>query len=158
VTIGAVAGTTTVMLTSMLGQIRIFYVMARDRMLPPWVAAIDPRTRTPLVTTLVTGGVVALLAAAVPLDVLLAMVNIGTLSAFTIVCLGVLALRIREPDLERPFRAPFGPAVAVLGAGLCLVMMVGGLSGATWLRFVLWFLAGITIYAAYGYRRSKLRG
>jgi APA family basic amino acid/polyamine antiporter len=157
VTLGAVAGTTTVMLTSMLGQIRIFYVMARDRMLPPWVAAIDPRTRTPLITTLLTGGLVTILAAAVPLDVLLALVNIGTLSAFTIVCLGVLVLRLREPHLERPFRAPFGPLVAVLGAALCLTMMIGGLSGQTWLRFVLWFLAGIAVYALYGYRNSRLR-
>jgi len=107
---GAFAGTTTIMLTSLLGQIRIFYVMARDRMLPAFVARVNARTRTPVVTTLVTGTIVAILAAGVPLDVLLALVNIGTLSAFAIVCVGVLALRFTRPDAARPFRVPFGPA------------------------------------------------
>jgi basic amino acid/polyamine antiporter, APA family len=157
VAIGALAGTTTVMLTSLLGQIRIFYVMARDRMLPPWVASVDKRTRTPLFTTLVTGGVVAILAALVPLDVLLALVNIGTLSAFTIVCVGVLVLRVRQPGLERPYRAPLVWPVAILGAGLCLYQMIGGLSGWTWVRFVLWLLVGFVVYALYGYRNSRLR-
>ncbi len=156
VAIGAIAGTTTVMLTSLLGQIRIFYVMARDRMLPPWIAAIHPRSRTPLGTTLVTGGIVAVLAGLVPLDVLLALVNIGTLSAFTIVCVGVLVLRVRRPELERPYRAPLVWPVGVLGAGLCLYQMIGGLSGATWWRFVIWLLVGLVVYAAYGYRNSRL--
>ena len=85
-TAGAIAGTTTVMLTSLLGQVRIFYVMARDRMLPPAVAAIDPRFKTPARMTIITGAIVALLAFVVPLDVLLDLVNIGTFSAFIIVC------------------------------------------------------------------------
>jgi APA family basic amino acid/polyamine antiporter len=155
--VGALAGTTTVMLTSMLGQIRIFYVMARDRMLPPFIARTHPKTRTPLVTTLGTGIVIAFLAAIVPLDLLLTLVNIGTLSAFSIVCLGVLVLRFVEPGRERPYRAPFGPAVAILGFCMCVYLMVGGLSGGTWLRFILWFLAGAVVYAAYGYRHSLLR-
>ncbi len=145
------------MLTSLLGQIRIFYVMARDRMLPPWVAGVHPRTRTPVGTTLVTGAIVAVLAGLVPLDILLALVNIGTLSAFTIVCVGVLVLRRRRPDLERPYRTPFVWPVGVLGAGLCLYQMIGGLSGGTWLRFVIWLLVGLIVYAAYGYRKSRLR-
>jgi APA family basic amino acid/polyamine antiporter len=157
VAIGAIAGTTTVMLTSLLGQIRIFYVMARDRMLPPWVATVHKRTRTPLLTTLVTGGIVAILAALVPLDVLLALVNIGTLSAFTIVCVGVLVLRVRRPDLERPYRAPLVWPVGILGAGLCLYQMIGGLSGWTWVRFFIWLLVGFVVYALYGYRNSRLR-
>ncbi len=157
VAVGAIAGTTTVMLTSLLGQIRIFYVMARDRMLPPWVAGVHPRTRTPVGTTLVTGAVVAVLAGLIPLDILLALVNIGTLSAFTIVCVGVLVLRLRRPELERPYRTPFVWPVGVLGAGLCLYQMIGGLSGGTWLRFVLWLLVGLVVYAAYGYRNSRLR-
>ncbi len=111
VAVGAIAGTTTVMLTSLLGQIRIFYVMARDRMLPPWVAAVDPRRRTPVVTTLVTGALVALLAGMVPLDILLALVNIGTLSAFTIVCVG---------------RAGAAPAPAGAGAAVPRAVRVAG--------------------------------
>jgi basic amino acid/polyamine antiporter, APA family len=157
VAIGALGGTTTVMLTSMLGQIRIFYVMARDRMLPAVIARTHPKTQTPVITTLVTGAIVAVLAAIVPLDLLLALVNIGTLSAFSIVCLGVLVLRFVEPERERPYRAPFGPVVAILGLGMCLYLMIGGLSGATWVRFIVWFLVGIAIYAAYGYRHSLLR-
>jgi APA family basic amino acid/polyamine antiporter len=154
---GAFAGTTTVMLTSLLGQIRIFYVMAKDRMLPPAVARINARTRTPFVTTLATGIVVALFAGVVPLDVLLALVNIGTLSAFTIVCVGVLVLRVKQPHAPRPFRAPFVVVTASLGALLCLGLMIGGLSGATWLRFVVWFAVGCVVYAIYGFRHSLLR-
>ena len=156
-TAGAIAGTTTVMLTSLLGQVRIFYVMARDRMLPPIVAGVNPHTRTPLLTTLVTGGIVAVLAGIVPLDVLLSLVNIGTLSAFAIVCAGVLALRYARPDARRPFRAPLSPAVPVLGFALCLYLMIGGLSGGTWIRFVVWFLVGMFVYVLYGYRHSLLR-
>lgn len=156
-TAGAIAGTTTVMLTSLLGQVRIFYCMARDRMLPPIVAKIDARTRTPLITTCTTGVIVAVLAGIVPLDKLLSLVNIGTLSAFAIVCLGVLVLRYARPHARRPFRAPLSPAVPVLGLGMCLYLMIGGLSGGTWLRFIVWFVAGIVVYAAYGYRHSLLR-
>jgi APA family basic amino acid/polyamine antiporter len=154
---GAIAGTTTVMLTSLLGQVRIFYVMARDRMLPPVVSRVNRRTRTPLITTVTTGLIVAALAAVVPLDVLLSLVNIGTLSAFAIVCAGVLVLRYASPQARRPFRAPLSPAVPLLGLGMCLYLMIGGLSGGTWLRFVVWFLIGVAIYASYGYRHSLLR-
>jgi APA family basic amino acid/polyamine antiporter len=157
VTAAAIAGTTTVMLTSLLGQVRIFYVMARDRMLPAIVARVNKHTRTPLLTTVATGLIVAVLAGIVPLDVLLSLVNIGTLSAFAIVCAGVLVLRYTRPDAKRPFRTPFGPVVAVLGCGMCLYLMVGGLGGATWLRFVIWFAIGAAIYASYGYRHSLLR-
>ena len=157
VTAGAIAGTTTVMLTSLLGQVRIFYVMARDRMLPPIVSRIDSRTRTPLVTTVTTGVIVAFLAAIVPLETLLSLVNIGTLSAFAIVCAGVLVLRYVRPDARRPFRAPFGAAVAICGFAMCFYLMIGGLSGWTWLRFVVWFAVGAAVYAAYGYRHSLLR-
>jgi APA family basic amino acid/polyamine antiporter len=153
---GAFAGTTTVMLTSMLGQIRIFFVMARDRMLPPIVARVDRRTATPVITTLTTGVLVAILAGVIPIAELLALVNIGTLSAFTIVCVGVLVLRLRRPDAERPFRAPAIMFTAPAGALLCLLVMTG-LGLTTWIRFVVWFLVGAAIYAAYGYRRSTLR-
>ncbi|GAC1558390.1 MAG: amino acid permease [Vulcanimicrobiaceae bacterium] len=156
-TAGAIAGTTTVMLTSLLGQVRIFYCMARDRMLPPLVARVDRRTRTPLLTTVATGSIVAILAGVVPLDVLLSLVNIGTLSAFAIVCAGVLALRYLDPGARRPFRAPGSPIVPIAGLAMCAYLMVAGLSGGTWLRFIVWFGVGVGVYVAYGYRQSLLR-
>jgi APA family basic amino acid/polyamine antiporter len=156
VTAGAIAGTTTVMITSMLGQVRIFYVMARDRMLPPFVATVNRRTQTPIASTLVTGVLVALLAGVIPLADLLRLVNIGTLSAFAIVCAGMCVLRFAEPAAERPFRAPFGPVVALLGVAMCVYLMTG-LEGATWIRFVVWFAVGVVLYAAYGFRHSLLR-
>ena len=157
ITIGVLAGTTSVALASLLGQSRIFYVMARDRMLPPFVAGVNPRTKTPVLTTVATGVIVSILAGIVPLGVLLSLVNIGTLSAFAIVCGGVLVLRFKEPDAVRPFRAPFAPAVPIAGLVLCLYLMFGGLSGATWLRFIIWFLVGVAVYALYGFRHSLLR-
>ncbi|MGH7716016.1 MAG: amino acid permease, partial [Vulcanimicrobiaceae bacterium] len=156
VALGAIAGTTTVILTSLLGQARIFYVMSRDGLLPPIVARLHPRTRTPVFTTMTTGIVVAIMAAAIPLDVLLALVNIGTLSAFAIVCVGVGVLRVTQPEAKRPFRAPLGMAVAVLGALLCIALALFGLGADTWLRFIVWFVIGAVIYAFYGYRRSAL--
>src|SRR6185312_4645857 len=101
--------------------------------LPPFVAKIDPRTRTPAISTLVTGVVVATLAAIVPLDALLALVNIGTLSAFSIVCIGVFVLRFTQPDAPRPFRAPLGLPCAAAGAVSCTALALFGLGGETWL-------------------------
>jgi basic amino acid/polyamine antiporter, APA family len=156
VALGGMAGNTTVMLTSLLGQIRIFYVMARDRMLSPSVARIHPRFRTPARMTLLTGGIVAILAATLPLSELLDFVNIGTLSAFGIVCLGVLVLRVVQPNAKRPFRAPLAPMFTVLGAASCFYL-ISGLSVPTWIRFAIWFSVGLILYAFYGYRRSRLR-
>lgn len=155
--VGGLAGNLTVMLTSLLGQIRIFYVMARDRMLPPGVARVNPRFRVPTNMTIVTGILVAIAALGFPLQVLLEFVNIGTLSAFAIVCVGVLILRVVRPDAQRPFKAPLAPFFATAGAAGCLALMFGGLGWMTWLRFGVWFLVGIVLYAAYGYRHSRLR-
>ena len=156
VALGGLAGNTTVMLTSLLGQVRIFYVMARDRMLPPAVARVHARFRTPARMTLITGIIVAMFAAVFPLTDLLTLVNIGTLAAFAIVCVGVFVLRITQPHAHRPFRAPLGPVFAILGA-ISSVYLITGLTTLTWLRFGIWFVIGIAVYAAYGYRNSRLR-
>ena len=156
VALGGIAGNTTVMLTSLLGQVRIFYVMSRDRLLPKSVATIHPRFRTPVRMTLITGSIVAILAATLPLSELLDFVNIGTLSAFAIVCIGVLVLRITQPDAQRPFRAPLVWVFTLLGSASCLYLITG-LSLPTWIRFFVWFTIGAVIYAVYGFRKSRLR-
>jgi APA family basic amino acid/polyamine antiporter len=156
VALGGIAGNTTVMLTSLLGQIRIFYVMARDRMLSPGVARVHPRFRTPARMTMLTGVIVAVLAATLPLADLLDFVNIGTLSAFGIVCAGVLVLRVVAPDAKRPFKAPLAPVFAALGAAACFYL-ISGLDWKTWARFGVWFAIGLVLYALYGYHRSRLR-
>jgi APA family basic amino acid/polyamine antiporter len=155
---GTVTGTFASMLTSLLGQIRIFYVMSRDRLLPRAFGRVNARTRTPVATTLVTGSIVAVVAALVPLTTLLKLVNIGTFSAFVIVCAGVLVLRFTHPDAARPFRVPFGPVlVPFAGIALCAWLTLEGLDGLTWLRFVIWFAIGLVVYGVYGYRHSLLR-
>ncbi len=155
ITIGVIAGTTSVALTSLLGQSRIFYVMARDRMLPPAVAAVSPRFKTPARTTIATGMVVALLAFVVPLDVLLDLVNIGTFSAFIIVCAGVIWLRWKRPELPRPFRSPLVPFFPICGIALSMFLSTVGLGPYTWLRFAVWLVIGLVIYFAYGFRQSR---
>lgn len=156
VAIGGLAGNATVMLTSLLGQVRIFYVMARDRMLPPGVARIHQVFRTPARMTIVTGAIVAVFAACLPLTELLTLVNIGTLAAFAIVCAGVLVLRVVNPSAQRPFRAPLLPFFALAGAASCLYLITG-LQVATWVRYGIWFAVGIVVYALYGFRNSRLR-
>jgi basic amino acid/polyamine antiporter, APA family len=154
ITMGVLAGTTSVALASLLGQSRIFYVMARDRMLPPVVAAIHPRFKTPMVTTMITGVAVAFLALIVPLNNLLNLVNIGTLIAFSVVCAGVLYLRRRRPDLPRSFRVPFVPLFPILGIVFSLFLAVFGLSRATWTWFVIALVVGLIFFFAYGFRKS----
>ena len=154
ITIGVLAGTTSVALSSLLGQSRIFYVMARDRMLPPAVASIHPRFKTPMRTTIATGVVVAILALIVPLNNLLNLVNIGTLIAFSVVCAGVLYLRRHKPDLPRSFRVPFVPLFPILGILCSLFLAVFGLSRATWTWFVIALVAGLIFFFCYGFRRS----
>jgi len=156
VALGGLAGNATVMITSLLGQIRIFYVMARDRMLPPGVAKVHPRFQTPVTMTIVTGAIVSVLAAILPLDALLKLTNIGTLAAFAIVCSGVLVLRVINPTAERPFKAPLLPLFSVAGTISCVVL-IASLEPKTWMRFAGWFAVGIIIYALYGYRKSHLR-
>jgi APA family basic amino acid/polyamine antiporter len=155
ITMGVLAGTTSVALASLLGQSRIFYVMARDGMLPPAVAAVHPRFKTPMVTTLITGTAVAILALIVPLNNLLNLVNIGTLLAFSVVCAGVLYLRKRRPDLPRSFRVPFVPLFPALGIIFSLFLAIFGLSRATWTWFLIALICGLVFFFAYGFRKSN---
>ena len=153
--VGVIAGTTSVALASLLGQTRIFYVMARDRMLPPFVAQVNPRFKTPVLMTMITGVAIAILTLIVPLDVLLDLVNIGTLMAFIVVCSGVIYLRYKRPDIKRSFRAPFVPLFPIIGILLSAFLAVFGLTTLTWERFLWSLLIGLVIFFAYGFRKSN---
>ena len=154
---GAVVSLTAVLLVFQYGQPRIFMAMARDGLLPPWAARIHPKYRTPLASTIFTGVVVALGSLVADENEIYDLTNIGTLAAFAIVCIGVLVLRIKEPERPRPFRVPFVWFVTLGGAAACIYVM-RGLPLHAWERFGIWLLIGITLYFSYGYRRSKLRG
>ena len=156
VSLGAVVSITAVLLVFQYGQPRIFLAMARDGLLPSWAAAVSARRRVPHVTTLLTGVVVALGALVADENEIYDLTNIGTLSAFAIVCIGVLVLRYVEPDRPRPFRVPFVWPVAIAGAAACVYTMAG-LPRTAWERFGVWLAVGVVIYALYGYRRSRLR-
>jgi basic amino acid/polyamine antiporter, APA family len=157
VAFGAAISLTAVLLVFQYGQPRIFMAMARDGLLPQWAAKIHPKYRTPHVTTVVTGIVVALGSLFMDENEIYDLTNIGTLSAFAIVCIGVLVLRYKDPDRPRPFRVPFVWPVCVLGAAACLYTMVG-LPTHAWERFGIWLVVGLSIYVFYGYHHSRLRG
>jgi APA family basic amino acid/polyamine antiporter len=152
---GAVLAMTAVLLVFQLGQPRILMTMSRDGLLGPWFGKIHPRYRTPHNTTILTGVFVAFFSAIANIDIIVQLTNIGTLFAFTLVCVGILILRAREPNLPRKFRVPFVPWVPLLGIAMCLVLMAG-LPPLTWIGFGLWLVAGLTIYFAYGVRKSRL--
>jgi basic amino acid/polyamine antiporter, APA family len=156
VKIGAVFGLGTVMLVMLLGQSRVFFSMSRDGLLPKWASDIHPRFRTPWISTIVVGLIVATLPAFLPVDKLAKLVNIGTLLAFTIVCAGVWVLRVRHPDLERPFRTPFVPLVPILGIVTALFLMVQ-LPLLTWAVMIGWLIFGLFIYFGYSVRHSKVQ-
>ena len=153
---GALAGLTSVLLVTFLSQARIFLAMARDKLVPPSIfGAVHPRFKTPHISTALTGLVICLTAAFTPISDLEKMVNIGTLFAFTIVCITVLILRFQKPELARPFRCPLIYVVAPLGVLVNLSMMMF-LPVSTWLRLVIWMAIGIVFYFLYGYRHSTL--
>jgi APA family basic amino acid/polyamine antiporter len=154
---GAIAGLTSVILVQLLGQSRVFYSMSRDGLLPPLVQKIHPRFRTPYITSIVTGVAVAIPAAILPVRDAAKLVSIGTLLAFVIVCTGVLVLRIREPNLPRPFKTPFIWFVAPAGA-LSAAYLMFYLDLQTWLRLGVWLAIGLAIYFLYSRRHSNLAG
>lgn len=152
---GAVAGLTTVVLTLLIGATRIIFAMCRDALLPAGLAKVHPRLRTPWVISILVTIIVAVVAGFTPIGVLEEMVNIGTLSAFVLVAVGVIVLRRKRPDLKRSFRVPFNPWLPALSALICTYLMLN-LSVETWLRFLIWLAVGFIVYFAYSQRRSRL--
>jgi len=156
VALGAAVSMSAVLLVFQYGQPRIFFSMARDGLLPEWAARVDPRSRVPYTTTLVTGIVVALASLIGDAAETYDLTNIGTLFAFVLVCAGVLVLRVKEPNRPRPFKVPLPWVVAPLGAVACLFVMIG-LPRQAWERFIIWLVIGAVLYLTYGYRHSRLR-
>ena len=155
ISIGALAGLTTVTLILMMGQARVFFAMSRDHLLPPVFAAVSQRFRTPYRTTIATGFVVAAMAFLVDLETLAALVNIGTLFAFIVVAAGILVLRRTRPDLERAYRTPFVPLVPILAILSSLWLMLN-LPASTWARFAIWMALGVVVYFAYARGHSRV--
>ncbi len=156
VALGAAVSMSAVLLVFQYGQPRIFFAMARDGLLPQWAAKIHPRTKIPSITTLFTGIVVAVWSLVGDADETYDLTNIGTLFAFTLVSVGVLVLRYKEPDRPRPFRVPFVWPVTILSAAGCLFIMKG-LPHQAWERFGIWLAIGLALYFVYGYQHSRLR-
>jgi APA family basic amino acid/polyamine antiporter len=156
VKIGAVFGLGTVMLVMLLGQSRVFFSMSKDGLLWPWASAIHPKFRTPWISTIVVGVIVAFLPAVLPIDKLSKLVNMGTLLAFGIVCAGVWILRVRQPDLPRPFKTPLVPLVPILGILGSLYLMFS-LPLLTWEVLIGWLILGMGIYFGYSVKHSKVQ-
>jgi APA family basic amino acid/polyamine antiporter len=153
--LGAIAGLSSVILVMLLGQSRVFWTMSRDGLLPQFVNKIHPRFQTPYLTSIITGVAVAIVSSLLTVREAGNLVSIGTLLAFVIVSVGVMVLRIREPNLPRAFKTPAVFVVAPLGALSALYLMVS-LPWTTWERLIIWFAFGLVIYFAYGVRHSRL--
>lgn len=154
--IAAIAGLSSVILVMLMGQPRIFFSMSRDGLLPPLFSRIHPRFKTPYVSTLITGFIALILAGILPINILGELVSIGTLLAFAIVCIGIIVLRVKRPDIKRSFKTPLVPLIPILGAGICFLQMFS-LPWETWARLIAWMALGMVIYFSYGIKKSKLR-
>jgi APA family basic amino acid/polyamine antiporter len=158
VKIGALAGLTSVILVLLYGQTRVFYTMSRDGLLPSQLASVHKKFKTPWINTIIVGIAACIAAGFCSLDVLSEVTNVGSLAAFTIVCLTVIYLRFSAPGLERPFKTPFFPVTPILGALMCLVLLKSLMNGEKTRNFFLIYLAiGIVFYFVYGIWNSKLR-
>jgi len=153
---GAIAGITTVMLVCFYGLTRIIFAMGRDGLFPRFLSKVNNKTQTPIFTIVIAGSIIALVAGLFPLNELAELVNIGTLLAFFVVCIGVIVLRIRRPEMPRPFKVPLGWTIPILGA-LSVAGLGYFLSDATWTRFFMWQGIGLLIYFGYGVWHSRLR-
>ena len=156
VKLGAIMGLSSTIIVQMMAQPRVFFAMSRDGLLPAWASRIHPRFRTPHLTTLLTGAIVIVASGFTSIGVLGELVSIGTLFAFVIVSIGVIVLRRTRPDLERPFKAPFVPALPIASAVVSFLLMLA-LPWSTWERLIVWMVLGLVIYFAYGRTHSKLR-
>jgi len=157
ISLGALAGLTTVIMVLLLGLSRIVFALSRDGLLPRWLSKTTAHTKTPARIQVIGGLVVALIAAFTDVGLLEEMINIGTLSAFVLVSLGVVVLRRTRPDLKRGFTVPWSPVLPILSAALCVWLMLN-LTTLTWVRFIVWLAIGVVIYLLYGRRRSRLAG
>ena len=156
VKLGAIAGLGSVMLVMLLGQSRVFFSMSRDGLLPEWAGRVHRRFRTPYVSSITVGIFVAIFASLIPIGILGELVSIGTLLAFVIVCAGVWILRVRRPNLERPFRTPWVPFVPIMGILVSGLMMLS-LPFDTWLRLIIWLIVGMFVYFFYGRHHSRVQ-
>ncbi len=152
---GVITGLTTVMLVLYYGLTRIFFAMSRDGLLPPFFSKVHAKSQTPVRVIALCGMLIAIVAGLIPLGELAELVNIGTLAAFILVCLGVIVLRIRQPKLKRPFKNPLNPLFPVLGIISCGLLIIF-LPLITWLRFLVWLGIGFIVYFTYSYRHSKI--
>jgi basic amino acid/polyamine antiporter, APA family len=155
ISVGAIAGLSSVLLVLQMGGTRIFYSIARDGLLPAVLAKIHPKFQTPHVCTILVGLFVAIGSGLLPINLLAEMCNIGTLGAFMIVCIGVAILRLSDPDRKRPFKAPLGLTFPILGTVGCVYVM-SGLPFFTWVVTGGWFMLGMMLYFGYGFWNSKL--
>jgi APA family basic amino acid/polyamine antiporter len=156
VALGSVIAHTAVLLVFQLGQPRIFFAMSRDGLLPKFFAKVHPKYKTPHVATIITGVAVGVAAMFTTLEEMVDLTNIGTLFAFFLVCIGIIILRFKDPDRERPFRVPFGIVLPVLGAISCVGLAIY-LPPKSWSRFFIWLAIGLVFYFCYGFWKSRLR-